>query len=92
MTVDQSLQLLIAPRSPFCRKVMACIAEAALHNRVAQQIVDPWTHESLRAANPLCKVPTLRLANGTALIDSAVIIQYIQDWSGSALTPQGKEQ
>ncbi|MBP1178486.1 glutathione S-transferase family protein [Methylobacterium sp. PvR107] len=88
----QGLQLLIAPRSPFCRKVVACIAEAGLQDQIALQIVDPWTDERLRAANPLCKVPTLMLTDGTALFDSAVIVQYIQDRSGAALIPRGESR
>ena len=38
---------------------------------------NPHTDESLRLDNPLCKIPTLILANGEVLFDSPVVCEYL---------------
>lgn len=81
--------LFIAPRSPFCRKILACLVELDLQHEVDLKIVDPWTSEALRSFNALCKVPSLLLPDGTTLFDSPVIVQYAQSLSGAELIPRG---
>jgi len=74
-----------APRSPFSRTARIVIHELALERAVEMRIIDPWTDESLRAANPLCKVPTLQRNDGTTLYDSRVICEYLNDFAGGPL-------
>ncbi|MGU3287259.1 glutathione S-transferase family protein [Methylobacterium mesophilicum] len=83
------LALFIAPRSPFCRKVVTCVVEFGLQHRVDLKILDPWSCQALRLVNPLCKVPTLVLPDRTALFDSPIIVQYLQTQSDHLLIPGG---
>lgn len=90
MNSENGWLLFIAPRSPFCRKIVACLVELDLQHRVGLRIVDPWTSEELRSVNALCKVPSLLLPDGTALFDSPIIAQYVHAKSGAELIPQGE--
>jgi glutathione S-transferase len=68
-----------SPRSPFVRKVMIAAAELGLSERIdrVRTVVGGTTpHLELMRLNPLGKLPTLELADGTVLYDSAVICQY----------------
>jgi glutathione S-transferase len=69
-----------SPRSPFVRKVMIVAAEVGLTDRIdcVRTIVGGTTpHLELMRRNPLGKLPTLELADGTALYDSPVICEYL---------------
>lgn len=75
-----AMQLLFAPTSPYVRKVMASAHLLGLAERVA--LLPSAAHPVQRDAriaqhNPLAKVPTLILADGTALYDSRVICEYL---------------
>jgi glutathione S-transferase len=68
-----------SPRSPFVRKVMIVAHEvglvAKLHCvRTVAAMMKP--HPELMIDNPLSKIPTLVLDDGTVLYDSAVICEY----------------
>nr|WP_313657229.1 glutathione S-transferase [Achromobacter ruhlandii] len=81
------LKLLYAPTSPYVRKVMACAHLAGLAGRI--QWLESAAHPVRRddrivAHNPLAKVPTLILEDGTALYDSRVICEYLADLGASA--------
>lgn len=74
-----------SPKSPFVRKVMIVAHECALVDRIelirsvaAMRRPNP----ALMADNPLNKIPTLRLDDGTVLYDSTVICEYFSDLSG----------
>lgn len=81
------MRLYYAPRSPFSRKILATVAELGLEARIGLVCIDPWTDEALRRHNPACKVPALLLADGTALYDSSVIAQYLDELAGARLVP-----
>ena len=82
-----------APRSPFARKARIVVHELALEAVVEMRVVDPWTDESLRALNPLCKVPTLQLDDGTTLFDSQLICEYLDRFAdGRLFTQAGPER
>ena len=81
------MKLFHAPRSPFALKVRILVHELGLAGRVEFVATDPWTDETLRASNPLCKVPTLALPDGGALYDSRVICEYLNDQGGGDLVP-----
>jgi len=67
-------------RSPFVRKVMVAAHEAGLADRIRRiPIVVAMTipNREILAQNPLGKIPTLVLADGTTLFDSLVICEYL---------------
>jgi len=69
-----------SPRSPFVRKVMIVAHERGLADRITcvrtvAAIAEP--HAELMKDNPLSKIPTLVLDNGTVLYDSRVICEYL---------------
>jgi len=69
-----------SPRSPYVRKVMIAAAEMGLQEqiRTVRTVVGGTTpHLDLMRRNPLGKIPTLELADGSVLYDSAVIIEYL---------------
>ena len=74
------LKLIASSPSPFVRKVRIVLAE----KKIDYQLVDmsPWTPEyRVHAYNPLGKVPVLLLDDGTALHDSRVIVEYLDNVS-----------
>lgn len=79
------MQLLYSPMSPFARKVRVAAHELGIALEVST--INPWTDERLRRDNPLAKVPTVILDDGTALYDSRVICQYLDGLSGGRLIP-----
>jgi glutathione S-transferase len=71
------------PSSPFVRKVRIAIAELGMTDKIAVQetnLNDPA--DSIRAQNPLGKIPALVLDDGTALYDSRVILEYLDHLAG----------
>jgi glutathione S-transferase len=78
--MSQTMILHWSPRSPYVRKVMIALHEMGLQDRVrtVRTVVGGTTpHRELMQINPLGKIPTLQLPDGTALYDSAVIIEYL---------------
>jgi glutathione S-transferase len=69
-----------SPRSPYVRKVMIALHEMGLTDRIqtVRTIVGGTTpHAELMKVNPLGKIPTLELEDGTVIYDSPVIIEYL---------------
>ena len=69
-----------SPRSPFVRKVMIAAHELGLVDRlslVRTPVAMTTTNKALQADNPLSKLPTLMLDDGTPLYDSVVICEYL---------------
>lgn len=69
-----------SPRSPYVRKVMIAIAEMGLQGQVrtVRTVAGGTTpHRELMRINPVGKIPTLELADGTAIYDSPVIMEYL---------------
>lgn len=74
------LKLLYSATSPYARKVRIVAAEKKIELDLLP--VDPWNEAAdLAAANPLGKVPTLLLDDGTPLFDSRVIVEYLDQVS-----------
>ena len=74
-----------SPKSPFVRKVMIVAHEHGLAERITRVRTVAETTEpsaALMADNPLNKIPTLVLDDGTVLQDSRVICEYL-DCMGS---------
>src|SRR5690348_13932624 len=84
-----------SPRSPFVRKVMIVAHERGLVDRLdCVRTVAAMTtpHAELMRDNPLSKIPTLVLDDGTALYDSPVICEYLDALNGDPqLFPRDRE-
>jgi glutathione S-transferase len=69
-----------SPRSPYVRKVMIAVHEMGLQDRIkiVRTVAGGTTpHWELMKINPVGKIPTLELEDGTAIYDSPVIIEYL---------------
>ena len=79
MIRESRLLLHWSPRSPYVRKVMIAAHEAGLEDRIdtVRTVVGGTTpHLELMEDNPLGKLPTLIPADGEAIYDSHVILEY----------------
>lgn len=77
------MQLIYAKPSPYSRKARVTALEKGLADRIEEIIVSPLEDPAtLLEANPLGKVPALRLDDGRCLYDSWVICEYLD-----SLTP-----
>jgi glutathione S-transferase len=80
-----------SPRSPFVRKVMVAAHELGLVDRlslVRTVVAMKATNKDLLPDNPLSKLPTLVLDDGTPLYDSVVICEYFDTLhNGTKLFP-----
>jgi len=79
-----------SPASPFGRKVKIAAKLLGFWDRLTIIVADTLDPaDPLRSQNPLGKIPTLVLDDGTALYDSRVIVQYLQELAGGeALLPK----
>jgi glutathione S-transferase len=74
-----------SPRSPFVRKVMIVAHERGLMDRITRVRTVAATskpHAELMKDNPLSKIPTLVLDDGTVIYDSPVICEYLDALDG----------
>lgn len=79
-----------SPRSPFVRKVMIVLYEAGIQDRVSlvrTPVAMDKPNLDLVPDNPLIKLPTLVLDDGTSLYDSRVICGYLDGLTGCGLLP-----
>ena len=88
------MKLLWSSRSPFARKVMVAAHEVGLAQRIRTERVVVGANKpnaDVMAINPLNKIPTLVLDDGTALYDSRVICEYFDALhAGPKLFPPDK--
>ena len=91
--MTQSMILHWSPRSPYVRKVMIAVFELGLQDKVrtVRTVAGGTTpHRALMKINPVGKIPTLELPDGSALYDSPVIIEYLDSLhDGPKLYPAG---
>jgi len=72
-----------APPSPFGRKVRIALDVLGLAEEVTIEPADTNDgNDSLRAQNPLGKIPVLIAEDGIAYYDSRVILEYLDERSG----------
>lgn len=81
------MKLYSNPASPFARKVRVVVRELDLTRLIEEIDVNPLASEELRRVNPLGKIPVLVLKDGSTLIDSPVICEYLNDLGGGKLFP-----
>jgi len=81
------MKLYYSNTSPYSRKVRLTAREKGLEEQIEETLVNPFSDDKDRlvAANPLGKIPTLILDNGTALYDSSVICEYLDGLTDSSL-------
>lgn len=85
------MQLIYAKPSPYSRKARVTVLEKDLADRVEEIVVSPLEDPAaLLEANPLGKVPALRLDDGRCLYDSWVICEYLDSLAPTPrLIPHG---
>ena len=82
------MKLRYSPTSPYVRKVTVAAIETGLDKRIERILTIPASSPDLASDNPLGKVPTLILDNGERLIDSPVIVEYLDSLhSGAKIVP-----
>ncbi len=82
------MKLLSSTASPYTRKVRIVLAEKKIECELQPVDVNP-TDNPVNAHNPLGKIPTLVLDDGTALYDSRVIVEFLDNVSPiSRLIPE----
>jgi len=84
-----------SPKSPYVRKVMICAHELDLVPRLTlvrsvAAMLKP--NPDIMRDNPLSKIPTLVLDDGTTLFDSIVICEYLNDLGDGPLFPQERSR
>jgi glutathione S-transferase len=78
--MTEKMTLHWSPRSPYVRKVMIAIHEMGLQDRIqtVRTVAGGTTpHWELMKINPVGKIPTLELGDGSVAYDSPVIIEYL---------------
>ena len=79
------------PASPFGRKTQIGAALCGLTGRITLESADTNDpKDSVRAQNPLGKIPVLILDDGTTIYDSRVILEYFDQIAGGGkILPRG---
>lgn len=83
------MKLFYSGTSPYSRKVRLVIHEKGLQQRITSTLCNPFDKvPELEAANPLGKIPTLLLDDGSSLYDSPVICEYLDTLTSDRLIPE----
>ena len=91
------MKLVYNPRSPFARKCLAAAIELGLEDKIeltkAEVGIGVTNEPYTSGVNPLGKVPALILDDGTSIVDSGIIVEYLDDLAGGGrLIPRGQER
>ncbi|HUI15540.1 MAG TPA: glutathione S-transferase family protein [Xanthobacteraceae bacterium] len=83
-----------SPSSPFARKVRIAVSLLGLDGDVKIEPADTTdVNDSVRAQNPLGKIPVLIAEDGVAYYDSRVILDYLDDRAGGGkIVPRDSKQ
>jgi len=86
------LTLRSSPASPFGRKVKIAALQLGLMDTIEIVAADTSdANDPLRQQNPLGKIPTLVLEDGSTLFDSRVIVEYLDHLAGGGkVIPAGE--
>jgi len=83
------MKLFYSSTSPYSRKVRMMIHEKGLHKAIINVACNPFDETpDLETANPLGKIPTLILDDGSPLYDSPVICAYLDTLTSDRLIPE----
>lgn len=86
------MKLYHSPASPFVRKVVVLLHEMEAFDAVELATVTTTalvSDASLKAANPLARLPALERPEGVTLYDSRVITAYLDDLYDGGMYPTG---
>ncbi|NVN88887.1 MAG: glutathione S-transferase family protein [Rhodopseudomonas sp.] len=84
------MKLSFSPSSPFARKVRIVAIELGLIDRielVAAKVVPGEPNDEYSKINPLKRLPALILDSGEVIVDSYVIVEYLDELAGGKLIP-----
>ena len=84
------MKLTFSPASPFARKVRIAAIELGLIDKielVASSVAPGTANEEYQRISPLKKLPVLILNNGDVILDSYVIVEYLNELAGGSLIP-----
>ncbi|WP_298873106.1 glutathione S-transferase family protein [uncultured Bradyrhizobium sp.] len=84
------MKLSFSPASPFARKVRIAAIELGLIDKIEfmQATVAPGTvNEDYSKITPLKKLPVLITDDGDVILDSYVIVEYLNEMAGGSLIP-----
>ena len=84
------MKLYYSLNSPYARKARIIIHELGLKPRVEDVIVTLPADAKFRAINPLGKIPALILDDGSAIYDSPVICEYLDELGNGPFFPRAK--
>lgn len=85
--LNQEYTLLLTPRSPFARRVR--LALRRLGASVVEEFVDPFKPSAtFLERNPLGMVPVLVPEGAAPIVDSPIIIDYLDEVSGGLVWPK----
>ncbi len=87
------MKLIGSDTSPFARKVRVVLAEKKIDCQLV--IEDVWSPDStITQTNPLGKIPALITDDGTVLVDSRVIVEYLDTLTPiqRLIPPSGRER
>jgi len=84
------VKLYYSLNSPYARKARIIIHELGLKPRVEDVIVTLPADAKFRAINPLGKIPALILDDGSAIYDSPVICEYLDEFGNGPFFPRAK--
>src|SRR4029078_9328532 len=84
------MKLSFSAASPFARKVRIAAIELGLIDKIelAPATVAPTqANEDYQRISPLKKLPVLILGNADVILDSYVIVEYLNETAGGSLIP-----
>jgi len=84
------MKLTFSPASPFARKVRIAAIELGLVDKiefVPASVAPGQANEEYSRITPLKKLPVLILNTGEVILDSYVIVEYLNDLAGGNLIP-----
>jgi glutathione S-transferase len=84
------MKLTFSPASPFARKVRIAAIETGLIDRIEftpAAVVPGQANDEYSKITPLKKLPVLILDNGDVILDSYVIVEYLDELAGGKLIP-----
>lgn len=80
------MKLAFSPSSPFARKVRIAAIELGLIDKIefisAKVVPGEPNDDYIRDVNPVKKLPALILDNGDVIVDSYVIVEYLDELAG----------
>src|ERR1700748_430224 len=85
-----TMKLTLSPASPFARKVRIAAIELGLIDKIEltpATVAPGIANEEYQRITPLKKLPVLILNNGDVILDSYVIVEYLNEIAGGSLIP-----